>query len=340
MNWVAKGTVKDGQGYRNTRLVRGGIEVEISYSPTEVRVIKPNHPTPFQDFIALERWLATHDESTAVDKESNSFYRQVEKQIQLRGYAQEMLEVQGTDEEYCKILFKSWLAAEQANENPKVVAALALNSLEYYGKSRDIALSCLRRLESGWNAAIANPQIAAQLKENTLHKQKLEEITDSYQAALDRAEGGVLKFLNESQVYGGYGNSDLLVKLYAWILVYLTAYKAWKDSGMNIHQMCWNTFGRRVENEMLTIKHDGHTDSAVITSPDGSKVLTHFSSDYRKQMDELASIFDAGGVDAVVRELLKDSKIAPQVESDYVAFFRNQSRFVENSLLVKIANLA
>ena len=64
------------------------------------------------------------------------------------------------------MLFKTWLAADKAEEDPKVVAAFTLTLLEYYAKHRDVALSFLKRLESGWNAIVANPYLAAQMKQN------------------------------------------------------------------------------------------------------------------------------------------------------------------------------
>ena len=190
MNWVARGTVKDSRGYRNTRLVRDGVEVELSYSPVEVRLIKPFQPHAFPDFLALERWLAAreatnHDAITDLedDPTSDTFCVQVEKQIALRGYSDELLAVQGTDQEYCTILFKAWLAADKAEEDPKVVAAFTLTSIEYYDKNRDVALSYLKRLESGWNAMVAHPHLAAQLKQNAIEAQQLEDKTSTYQTA-------------------------------------------------------------------------------------------------------------------------------------------------------------
>lgn len=95
MNWVARGTAKDSRGYRNTRFVRGGVEVELSFSPVEVRLVKPFQPQAFPDFLALERWLGAkedenHDTIADLDDDGNSdtFYGQVEKQIALRGYSQ------------------------------------------------------------------------------------------------------------------------------------------------------------------------------------------------------------------------------------------------------------
>src|SRR5258706_12642020 len=235
MNWVAGGTVKDSRGYRNTRLVRDGVEVELPYSPVEVRLVKPFQPQAFPDFLALERWLGareaeSHDAITDLEDDANSdtFRSQVENQIALRGYSDELLAVQGFDQEYCKILFRAWLAADKAEEDPQVVAAFTLTSLEYYDKNRDVALSYLKRLESAWNASVANPHLAAQLEQNAVEAQQLEDKTDAYKPALAKAEKKSLAFLADNAVCESFSDSETQEKLYAWLLVYLTTHKAGK----------------------------------------------------------------------------------------------------------------
>ena len=347
MNWVARGTVKDGRGYRNTRFVRGGVEVELSFSPVEVRLVKPFQPQAFPDFLALERWLGakedeSHDTIADLDDDGNSdtFYGQVEKQIALRGYSDELLAVQGTDQEYCKMLFKAWLAADKAEEDPKVVAAFTLTSLEYYDKNRDVALSYLKRLESGWNAMVANPHLAAQLKQNAVEVQQQEDKTDAYQAALSRAENRSLAFLADNAVCVSFSDSEIQERLYAWLLVYLTTYKAWKDSKTDIHQSYWNTFQRRIEVEMLGIKDYGHVDSRVISTPEGGKAFAHFSSNYWAKMDELANVLSLKGVDGLVKRLLDEMNSSSELEEAFIAFFNSLSRDAERSLVKMIADLA
>lgn len=347
MNWVARGTVKDSRGYRNTRLVRDGVEVELSYSPVEVRIVKPFHQRAFPDFVALERWLAAREAEgneaiTDLENEVNAatFCGQVEKQIAIRGYSDEFLAVQDFDQEYCKILFKAWLAANKAEEDPKVVAAFTLTSLEHYGKNRDVALSYLKRLESGWNAMIANPHLAAQLKQNAIEAQQLEDKTDAYQAALANAEKKSLAFLTDKSICDGFSDSKTQEKLYAWLLVYLTTYKAWKDSKTDIHQSFWNTFQRRIEVEMLDIKDYGHADGRVVRTLDGGKALVHFYSDYWTTMDELANVLNSKGVASLVRNLLGEMNCPSELEEVFISFFNRMSREAESSLVKMIADLA
>lgn len=352
MNWVARGTVKDSHGYRNTRLVRDGVEVELSYSPVEVRLIKPYQPQSFPDFLALERWLGTRETTATAaplgsarapledEADSDTFYGQVEQQIALKGFSEDLLVVQGSDEEYCKMLFKAWLAADKAEENPKVVAAFTLTSLEYYAKHRDVALSFLKRLESGWNAMVANPELAAQMKQNASESQRLEDKTDAYQAALTKAEQKSLTFLSDNAVCESFSDVETQEKLYAWLLVFLTTYKARKDSKTNIHQMCWNTFQRRVEVEMLAIKDYGHQDSRVVSTPNGGKAFAHFSSNYWAKMDELANTLDSKGVPGLARSLLDEMDASFDLEVAFASFFDKLSLEAESSLVKMIADLA
>lgn len=58
MNWVVAGRVKDDSGYNNIRLTRDGMEAVISWKSRNVRLVKPQHPSPFADFLEIERWLA------------------------------------------------------------------------------------------------------------------------------------------------------------------------------------------------------------------------------------------------------------------------------------------
>src|SRR6267378_6310111 len=58
MNWAAAGTLKDENGYRNVRLIRGENEAVIWYKAGNVTSLHPKHSPPFKDFIELEKWLS------------------------------------------------------------------------------------------------------------------------------------------------------------------------------------------------------------------------------------------------------------------------------------------
>jgi len=61
MSWIYSGTEEDADGYKNNKLQRGQYEAVVSFANENVQLISLNHPTPFKDFIELERWLAQND---------------------------------------------------------------------------------------------------------------------------------------------------------------------------------------------------------------------------------------------------------------------------------------
>ena len=61
MNWVAAGSLKDDDGYKNMVVQRDGLEAAISFKNENVELLKPKHHAAFKDFIELERWLAQKD---------------------------------------------------------------------------------------------------------------------------------------------------------------------------------------------------------------------------------------------------------------------------------------
>ncbi|MDO8282474.1 MAG: hypothetical protein Q7U10_07610 [Thermodesulfovibrionia bacterium] len=58
MNWVASGFYTDKEGYKNIVLRRDEYEAFISYKKCKVFLVKPANYSPFDDFIAVERWLS------------------------------------------------------------------------------------------------------------------------------------------------------------------------------------------------------------------------------------------------------------------------------------------
>lgn len=61
MNWVAIGRVPNIKGWKDVLLGRNGLESKIDWKTGEVWLVKPEVNTPFEDYLALERWLALKD---------------------------------------------------------------------------------------------------------------------------------------------------------------------------------------------------------------------------------------------------------------------------------------
>jgi len=147
MNWVAIGRRKDETGYYDVCFSRDGIEALISFKNGNVRITKPSHPTPFKDFIEVERWLATSLESSGDDDKEVQYYKAIEKYITDMGYYEPLLELQGTDQEYCIATMKLYKAGYLAGQSEKVIGALTMDSVKKYEANRDIAISFLEILE-------------------------------------------------------------------------------------------------------------------------------------------------------------------------------------------------
>lgn len=61
MNWVAIGRVQNIKGWKDVLLGRNGLESKIDWKTGEVWLVKPEVNTPFEDYLALERWLTLRD---------------------------------------------------------------------------------------------------------------------------------------------------------------------------------------------------------------------------------------------------------------------------------------
>lgn len=57
MGWVAKGTLRDENGWRDTLLSRGDVVVRISYKDKALYVLEPDLGGPYRDFVEVERML-------------------------------------------------------------------------------------------------------------------------------------------------------------------------------------------------------------------------------------------------------------------------------------------
>lgn len=225
-----------------------------------------------------------------------------------------------------------WMVRDYKNTKPLSQSPQDLNSLSSSG-----------RYISSQNAIAKKQRLAEQMqmiKQSAIEARQYEKKTDTYQAALDQAEKKSLEFLIDNAMCVSAIDSQKQQGLYAWLLVYLTTYKAWKDSKTDIHQSYWNTFQRRIELEMLNIKDYGHVDSRIIKTPNGGEAFAHFSSNYRLKMDELANLLDTIGLECLTERLLNEMKSNSELEGVFISFFNGMSNEAESSLVKMIADLA
>jgi len=101
MNSVAAGTVRDANGYRNTKVSRGPYEAVVSYQTGSVQLTTPASPQSFVDFVVVERWLATRGSTSTADGQVEYFER-IEEYITAMGWYDRLLALQGTDPQFCE----------------------------------------------------------------------------------------------------------------------------------------------------------------------------------------------------------------------------------------------
>lgn len=60
MGWVAAGTVRDEDGWRDTLLRRDDILVRVSFKQKALYIVEPRLEGPYRDFVELERILTLY----------------------------------------------------------------------------------------------------------------------------------------------------------------------------------------------------------------------------------------------------------------------------------------
>jgi len=155
MNWVVVGTMKYSDGFQNIRLRRGDLLAEVSFKDMNVRLLQPDVKRPFKDFVDLEQWLGAVNSATdklhALPKAAGSttqkneveYFDKIDNLLAAKGARDDFTALQGWDKEFGTASVRVCAMAELANESPVVVAAFMLESMEYYHKHRDVALSYL-----------------------------------------------------------------------------------------------------------------------------------------------------------------------------------------------------
>lgn len=279
--WRAAGSIKDPSGFRNTRLVRGNYESIILFREQEVRLTKPEAEYPFKDYDELEEWISEYEHEAQEKDPEILYYRAIDSYIRSVGYYEPLLELQGTDEEYCIAVMKTHKAAYLANIPEKIAGALTLDSVKHYYQNRDFALVFLRKLESKW---LAESNAGASLASDSPDHESQED-ADNFHPSLDKAVGLVRSF------FAGVGGNDLAGNPRTELVAYAATYIAMRKSDNEMPSGCWNTFKAAIENRMLSIADDGSQRSGTIQTPNGP-AFAHFTSSYWAAMgavEELAN---------------------------------------------------
>jgi len=222
MNWVVAGTMKYPNGIRNIRLRRGDLLVEVSFKEVNVRLLQPDVERPFKDFVDLEQWLGAkkvtthklHADPKAADssmlRKEVDYFDKVSNLLAAKGAREDFTTLQGWDKEFGTASARVCAMAELVNESAVVVAAFILESIEYYHKNRDVALSYLARLESGYRAKIENPALAATIDAEAITKDEAEGLFKSFESDPDSSGAVYIQQVNDFIRSTGYYDSLVL----------------------------------------------------------------------------------------------------------------------------------
>jgi hypothetical protein len=152
MNWKIDVEIqKDGDPFewirKSVRFVRGNEEAVVWSDDGTVTLIRVHASPTFESFMDLENWLANNPQNPD-DEETNEeilYLREIERDVIRMGHFEKMLETQATDELFFVACSKLPRAGYLAGEDATIVAALTLDALMRYRKSRKAALSFLAR---------------------------------------------------------------------------------------------------------------------------------------------------------------------------------------------------
>ena len=352
MDWIAAGAIPYPDGIKNIRLRRAGMLAEVSFKQLNVQLLEPQVEEPFKDFLAIERWIGARSDNGAAHSTKSSavnnnekfdqgeYFKRVDGLLAAKGLRDEFMLLQGWDREFGEASARLCAAGERTQESPIVMAAFIAESMEYHKKSRDIALSYLARLESGFKAKLAHPDWAAELeaeqrKRNELADDEPNELHDT----LDEIVGQAFEFVTSNCHANDKGKSYADYRLQAEVVAYVASFNAQRNAKMDIHPSEWNTFKAGVENRMLALLDDGHQRSGMINTPGGGQAFASFVSTYWNRMDDLEAFLESQGMPALAQRLVQEEDFGPCSASEIAQFIQDLSEDARRSLLPKIVSL-
>lgn len=92
-------------------------------------------------------WKKNLSSQSSPIKAETKYYEDIEKYITSMGFYEKLLEIEGTDKEYCIAAMKVRKAGYLSGQSEKVVGALIMDSASKYNNNREVALMFLESVE-------------------------------------------------------------------------------------------------------------------------------------------------------------------------------------------------
>lgn len=279
------------------------------------------------------------------------YIREVNSFIQEVDHFDDMVFPAQKDKAFMAASANVYLAGYQTNSSPKVVGALIADGAHKYKTNPQLGIFFLNKVAKDIRtrhdealSAVAGEDKGADRKDNghTVYQsaqQTPKVISSGYHDFLDEIADSAMSFLATIALHDRADSAHQTARLYAELLLYLSASKARKDTRVEIHPMIWNTFKRGIEVRMLGIRDENRPRSAVISTPDGGQAFAHFTSTYWDKMDELETVLNERGVTSLTVHLLNEMGSDASKAREFNEFFFKLCDESSAVLVPKIADL-
>ena len=98
-------------------------------------------------FVLLLLWRSYNHSPSAKEHEIK-YYESINNYITSKGFYEPLLQLQGTDLEYCTASLKVYKAGYLAGQSEKLVGALTMDSVKQYQQNRELAILFLQAVEN------------------------------------------------------------------------------------------------------------------------------------------------------------------------------------------------
>jgi len=215
---------------------------------------------------------------------ANYFSSELHSFIDSHNYLERYQELRGQDQEFAHAAFELEQAASGCDASPKVIGALIIDSIRKYSGSRDYGIAFLEALSKKYQRELFGE--SDDPEPGTFESQYPK---GSYHLVLDQEAEEIKRFF----VDAGYLEEDAEpdISIVTELLLYIVVYFSRKQTGLDVHQMSWNSFKRSIENRILSVLDDVPSLTSYTETPT-SKTFTQHTSRYWGEMDRLEMLIE------------------------------------------------